>query len=241
MAELRRRRSVSQSFLLSLLESQLRQLIPGEARALEVIDLGGGSGGLAASLAGQGHTVTVIDPSPDALASLNRRTAEAQLGGRVHGIQGDAADLLRLIGEHAADVVVCHRVLEVVDSRPQALDAMAGVLRPGGVLSLLVTQRSAVVLTQALAGHIAQARRTFADRSRLDHDQILDLVRAAGFTVLASHGIGAIADHVPESLLDSDTGAYAELTALEAEISTDPAFRALAPQLHVFAQTTHSL
>jgi hypothetical protein len=109
------------------------------------------------------------------------------------------------------------------------------------VLSLLVSQRSAVVLTQALAGHIVQARRTLADRSRLDHDQILDLVRAAGFTVLASHGIGAVADHVPDSMFDSDAGTYAELTALEAEISTEPAFRALAPHVHVFAQTAHSL
>ena len=240
MAELGRRRSVSQGLLLSLLESQLRQLIPGEARALEMVDLGGGTGGLAASLASQGHTVTVIDPSPDALASLDRRTAEAHLGGRVHGIQGDAADLVPLIGEHAADVMICHRVLEVVDSPPQALQAMARVLRAGGVLSLLVSQRSAAVLTQALAGHIAQARRTLADRSRLDHDQILDLVRGAGFTVLASHGIGAVADHVPESMFDSDASAYAELTALEAEISTEPAFRALAPQVHVFAQTAHS-
>jgi S-adenosylmethionine-dependent methyltransferase len=240
MAELRSRRSVSQSFLLSLLESQLRSLIPGEARALEVIDVGGGTGGLAATLAGQGHTVTVIDPSPDALASLGRRTAEANLCGRVHGIQGDAADLIELVGERAADVVVCHDVLEVVDSPSEALQAMGRVLRPGGVLSLLVSQRNAVVVSQALTGHIAQARRTFADRSRLDHDQVLDLVRDAGFTVLASHGIGAIADHVSESLLDNDSRAYAELRALEADISTDPAFRALAPHLHVFAQTGHS-
>jgi S-adenosylmethionine-dependent methyltransferase len=240
MAELRRRRPVSHSFLLELLESQLGQLMPGESRPLEVVDVGGGTGGLAASLARQGHLVTVIDPSPDALASLDRRTAEAGVRGRVHGVQGDAADLVGLIGEQAVDVVVCHRVLEVVDSPFQALEAMARVLRAGGVLSLLVSQRNAVVLSQALAGHIAQARRTFADRSRFDHDQVLDLVRAAGFTVLASHGIGAIADHVPESLLDSDTGAYAELAALEAEISTDPTFRALAPQMHIFAQTSLS-
>ena len=51
-------------------------------------------------------------------------------------------------------------MLEVVDSPGEALAAMAQVLRPGGVLSLLVAQRHALVLTQALAGHIALARRT---------------------------------------------------------------------------------
>ena len=60
--------------------------------------------------------------------------------------------------------------------------------------------------------------------------------------MLASHGIGALADHVAESLID---GAPGELRrsccALEAEISQDPAFRALAPQVHVFAQARVTL
>ena len=241
MTELRRRRSVSQSFLFQLLDSQIGQLLPGTVRALDIVDLGGGTGGLAAALASRGHSVTVIDPSPDALASLDRRTTDAGLRGRVRGVQGDAGDLIRLVGDHAVDVAVCHRVLEVVDSAPDALAAMARVLRPGGVLSLLVSQRHAAAFTQALAGHISQARRTFADPDRFDHDQLIDLVHGAGFTVLASHGIGAIADHVPESVLDGDAAAYSELTALESEVSQDPTFRAIAPQVHVFACTSRSL
>jgi SAM-dependent methyltransferase len=234
MAKSRRRRSISQAFLGELLLSQLAELIPGESRALDVVDLGGGTGGLAAELAAKGHRVTVVDPSPDALASLQRRAVDASLTNRITGVQGDAAELVRLAGERSADVVVCHRVLEVVDSPAEALAAMAKVLRPGGVLSLLISLRHAVVLTQALAGHVALARRTFADPARFDHDQVLGLVQGAGFTVLASHGIGAIADHVPEALIDAE--AYLELAALEAEISQDPTFRALAPHVHVFAQ-----
>ena len=234
MARSRRRRSVSQGVLRQLLESQLAELIPGEGRALDIVDLGGGTGGLAAELASKGHRVTVVDPSPDALASLERRAVDAKLTSRIIGLQGDASDLVRLAGERSADVVVCHRVLEVVDSPAEALTAMAAVLRPGGVLSLLVSQRHAVVLSQALAGHIALSRRTFADPRRFDHDHVIGLVQHAGYTVLASHGIGAIAVHVPEALIDAE--AYAELGALEAEISQDPTFRALAPHVHVFAQ-----
>jgi S-adenosylmethionine-dependent methyltransferase len=238
MAESRRRRSVSQTFLRELLTSQLAELMPGESRALDIVDLGGGTGGLAAELARKGHRVTVVDPSPDALASLERRAADAKLTSRITGVQGDAGDLVRLAGERSADVVVCHRVLEVVDSPAQALTAMASVLRPRGALSLLVSQRHAVVLTQALAGHIALARRTFADSGRFDHDQVIELVERAGFTVLASHGIGAIADHVPEALIDAE--AHLELGALEAEISQDHTFRALAPHVHVYAQAPGS-
>ncbi len=236
MAELRRPRSVSQAFLLSALRAQLAGLGTGAPRPLDIVDLGGGTGGIAIALGGDGHRVTVIDPSPDALASLERRTADAGLAGQVVGRQGDATDLVGLVGAGQVDVVLCHRVLEVVDSPADALAAIAEVLRPGGALSLLVAQRHAAVLSQALAGHIALARRTYADRSRFDHDGVIRLVTEAGFQVVVSHGIGAIADQVPDGLIDGEAGAYAELVALEQEISTDPAFRAVAPQVQVFAQ-----
>jgi S-adenosylmethionine-dependent methyltransferase len=235
MTEPRRRRSVSASFLLELLTAQLAGLDPTGA-PLDVVDLGGGTGGLATVLAGQGHRVTVIDPNPDALASLERRTAEAGLTGRIVGRQGDAADLVDVVGERTSDVVVCHRVLEVVETPADALAAMAAVLRPAGALSLLASQRKAAVLDAALAGHVALARRSWADATRFDHDRLVELVAAAGFTLQASHGIGAISGHVPESVVDAEPGAHADLAALEAEVSQDPAFRALAPQVHLFAR-----
>ncbi|MCG5437905.1 class I SAM-dependent methyltransferase, partial [Micromonospora foliorum] len=44
---------------------------------LTVLDVGGGTGGFAVPLARAGHRVTVVDASPDALAALTRRAAEA--------------------------------------------------------------------------------------------------------------------------------------------------------------------
>ena len=236
MVELGRRRSVSQTHLLQLLTGQLDDLVTGGWRPLDIVDVGGGTGGMAIPLAGRGHRVTVIDPSPDALASLERRAADAGVTDRVHALQGDAAGLVDLVPAGEADVVVCHRVLEVVDVPGEALTRMAAALRRGGVLSLLVAQRHSLVLTQALAGHLALARRSYADSSRFDYDRVIRLVEEAGFTVLASHGIGAISDQVPERVVEAEAGAYEELAALESEISTDPAFRALAPHVHVFAQ-----
>jgi hypothetical protein len=36
-------------------------------------------------------------------------------------------------------------------------------------------------------------------------------------------------------VLETESGAHAELLSLEAEVAEDPAFQALAPHLHVFA------
>ena len=58
-------------------------------RPLRVLDLGGGTGGTAVPLAAAGHDVTVVDPSPDALASLARRAAETGTSPRIHPVQGD--------------------------------------------------------------------------------------------------------------------------------------------------------
>lgn len=241
MVDRRRPRSIAAALLQDLLTGELTQWQceqrPDVAPVmLEVVDVGGGTGGVASALAALGYRVTVVDPSPDALASLARRAAEAGLSDRLRGLQGDASDLPQVIGAEGADVVLCHRVLEVVDSPADAVQAMAGLLRPGGGLSLVVSQRHAQVLSQALSGHIVQARQTFADAHRFDHGQVVRWVEEAGLRVRSSAGVGALADHVPEVLVDVGTVAYDELYALEREISVDPAFRAVAPLVHLFAE-----
>ena len=71
----------------------VRQREADLGRPLRVLDLGGGSGGLAVPLAELGHEVTVVDPSPNALAALERRAADFGVADRVTGRQGDADSL----------------------------------------------------------------------------------------------------------------------------------------------------
>lgn len=231
-------RSVVTTLLTDLLAEQLLgwQAETGAPERLEVIDLGGGTGGLAVALAGKGHRVTVIDPSPDALASLERRAAESGLADSIRGRQGDASDLVGLLGTDAADVTVCHRVLEYVDDPAEALAALSAVLRPDGFLSLVTALRPAAVLSQALAGHLAEARAVLADPRRLDRDMVARLVNQAGFTITAVHGIGAIAALVNETVLQTRAGAWSDLRDLERDISSEPDFQAFAPYLHLSAR-----
>ena len=92
--------------------------------ALDIVDVGGGTGGLAVPFAALGHNVTVVDPSPDALAAAQRRAAEA--GARLASVQGEAASLDSLVGP--ADLVICHNVLEYVD--PGRCDERDGARAP---------------------------------------------------------------------------------------------------------------
>jgi 2-polyprenyl-3-methyl-5-hydroxy-6-metoxy-1,4-benzoquinol methylase len=208
----------------------------------DVLDIGGGTGGFAVRVAELGHRVSVVDPSPDALASLDRRARE--VGVSVTGQQGDLSTLLDVTGPASADVVLCHGVLEVVDDPAAALATLREVLRPGGTLSLLVAQRHAAVVARAMAGHFAQALALIDDRAagagrsgrRFTHPEATRLLTDSGFEVTAVHGVRVFADLVPGSLLDLEPGATGALVELERAASERPEYLPLATQLHLMAR-----
>ena len=213
--------------------------------ALDVVDVGGGTGGFAVQVAELGHRVTVVDPSPDALAALGRRARE--VGVDVTGLQGDLSDLASLVEDSVdspVDVVLCHGVLEVVDDPAAALATIREVLRPGGTLSLLVAQRHAAVIARAMAGHFPQALALLADTpdpsTRTGHrftaDEAAALLGGAGFEVVSTHGVRVFADLVPGSLLDLEPGATAALVELERAVSERAEYLPLATQLHLLAR-----
>ena len=218
-------------------------------RPLRVVDLGGGTGGLAVPIAALGHHVTVVDPSPDALAALNRRAWDAGVAERVEAVQGDAATLLDVHPRGAADLVCCHGALEYVDDPQASLQSMAAVLADGGHLSLLVAQRLAVVLAKALAGQFAQARHALTSPDgrwgstdplprRFDAEEVAGLCLGAGLQVEDSHGVRIFSDLVPAAYVDSDADRTA-LLDLEQAAARHPDYAflgQLGATLHVLAR-----
>lgn len=213
---------------------------------LDVVDLGGGTGGAAVRIAEMGHRVTVVDPSPDALAALDRRAREQGLGDQVTAVQGDLDDLLGVVGTDGVDVVLCHGVLEVVRDPAAAVGVLGRALRPHGTLSLLAAQRYAAVVARAMAGHFGQARALLegepggADPGRTGRrfsaEELEQLVADAGLALHSVRGVRVLADLVPGSLLDREPGAADELVALELALAARPELRPLATQLHVVAE-----
>ncbi len=208
-----------------------------------VVDIGGGTGGFAVRVAELGHRVTVIDPSPDALAILGRRAEESGVADLVTARQGDLASLHDLVPAGSADVVLCHGVLEIVDDPAAALRAIAAVLRPGGVLSLLVNQRHAAVITRAMAGHFGQAKAILDGATgdspgatrRFTAEEIADVLDRSGFDTTAMHAVRVFVDLVPSSLVDLEPGAADRLVELEQAVADRPEYLPLATQIHTLA------
>jgi S-adenosylmethionine-dependent methyltransferase len=142
--------------------------------------------------------------------------------------------------------VLCHSVLEFVDAPAAAAAAVAHATRPAGAVSVLVANRNAVVLSRAASGQFAAARHALDDPDgrwgaadpvprRFTLTEVSGLLAGAGLTVHAAHGVRVFADLVPGGLVESEPGAYEALRELEVAVAEHPAFRDIAPQLHLLA------
>jgi len=221
-----------------------RELDRHAGRELTVVDVGGGTGGFAVPLAQSGHRVTVVDASPDALAALTRRAADAGVAERVRAVQGDGDALAGLVEPASVDLILCHAVLEVVDQPADVVAAVAAALRPGGAVSVLVAGRAAAILGRAINGHLGSASALVTDpdgragardtlRRRYDAESAADLLRSAGLEVEETHGVRVLTDLLPAAVVEEDPQALLEL---ELALSARPPFRDIASQLHLFAR-----
>ncbi|MGH3292038.1 MAG: class I SAM-dependent methyltransferase [Trebonia sp.] len=231
--------------------------------ALDIVDVGAGTGGFAVSIASLGHRVTVVDPSPDALAAAGWRAAET--GVTLTEVQGEAVDLPALVGEPGtdgaggdrggADLVICHNVLEYVDSPDAALAAIARVLRPGGTVSVLAANTVAAVLQRALAGKYAEALAMLPGRAtsgpgssgtvsssagrapsvarRFTLPELIALIEGAGLQAGEAHGIRIFSSLLPGA--GADLATVEALRELEDAAATCPPLRDIATRLHVLA------
>ena len=257
------RSSLVWDVLQGVIAARAASLGRGAGAELDIVDVGGGTGGFAVPFAALGHRVTVVDPSPDALAAAQRRAAEMRV--MLTAVQGDAGELASLVGDGAADLVICHSVLEYVDSPAAAMAAIARVLRPGATVSVLAANTVAAVLQRALAGRYAEARQLLADGSgapaegtgargiwgagaphaevraprRFTLAGLTALITGAGLRAGDAHGIRVFAGLLPGagagggSAAAADPAAADELRALEEAAATYPALRDIATRLHV--------
>lgn len=209
---------------------------------LEILDVGGGTGGSAVRLAEFGHRVTVVDPSPDSLAALERRADEAKV--EVRALQGDAADLDQLVEPGTIHLALLHTVLEHVEDPAEVLAAVSRCVRPGGAVSVLGTNALAAVLHRVLAGdpdaalHVLRSPdgRSGANDPvprRFTSEELLGLVGDAGLRAETPTGIRVFADLLPGRLFDSDDNTVRTLVDLERAASTHPTLSGIATQIHV--------
>jgi SAM-dependent methyltransferase len=230
-----------------VLEVELRA---ARARGVEqpsVVDVGGGSGGWAVPFAAAGCLVTVVEPNPNALATLKRRAEEEGVSRRITIVADDSDSLGTHVAPGSADLVLAHGLLEVVDDPAAVVAALATAVAPGGAVSVLVANRHASVLQRALAGRLAEARVLLASADgvlpggrdtvlrRFDLDGLRDLINAVGLDVALLQGDGVVSDSMPGSGARED-----ELAEFEHVAAATSPLRDIASRLHALGRRAPS-
>lgn len=210
-----------------------------------VLDVGGGSGVLAVPFAAAGAAVTVVEPNPNALATLSRRAADAGVSDRITAVQADSDALGQVVEAGSADLVIAHGLLEVVDDPKNTVAAMADAVSPDGAVSVLVANRTAALLHRAVAGKLAEAARLVEDPAgclpeesllrRFDTEGLLALLTAAELVVELVQGHGVLSELVPGSA-QQEPSAQDELAALELRLAATAPLRDIAARLHAIAR-----
>jgi S-adenosylmethionine-dependent methyltransferase len=216
-----------------LLLEQVLAALPAPPGRL--VDAGGGTGQLAVALARHGYRVTVVDTSAAMLATCAQRAADAggQVAARVATVQGDAADLPDLLGPGGQEAAVCHDLLTRVDDRAALLASLAGVLAPGGVLSLGFANRDWLALRAGRRGDHAAALRAVRGGEAMTLAEAETELEKAGFELMTASGVGVFADAGDDDL---DPGELATLVQLERLVAGREPYRSSARTLHLVAR-----
>ncbi|GAB3152315.1 methyltransferase domain-containing protein [Amycolatopsis stemonae] len=222
-----------------VLEAELKAARARGAEHPRVVDVGGGSGGWAVPFAAAGCRVTVVEPSPNALATLQRRAEEEGVSELITVVADDSDALGRHVDAGSADLVLAHGLLEIVDDPAAVLSALATAVAPGGAVSVLVANRHAAVLHRALSGRVAEARQLLESPDgvaagdtvlrRFDSAGLTAQLEAAGLEVTLLQGDRVISDLVSGDVREDDLAEF-ELAAAGSSL------RDVAGRLHAVAR-----
>jgi SAM-dependent methyltransferase len=222
-----------------LVTRQLTAHLP--ATPCRILDVGSGQGTQALRMASRGHHVTALDASRELLGILE---AGIQPGMRVRTVQAEAERLAELFEPGGFDAVLCHGVLMYFDDPGPLLAALAGMLAPGGVLSLLVRNGDALAMRPGLLGDWAGALRAFDEPYYPNRvgvtaraDRLAELMRRLaeqGLEVRQWYGVRVFTDVAPDGApVPGDLDGL--LAAEERAGRTDP-YRAVAALTHLICQ-----
>lgn len=209
-----------------------------QARRHQIIELGGGTGILTKALVEQGHHVTLTDASEQVLELARELLAPYP---DVNVWQVPLQDVEHL---SSYSMVICHAVLEWLAEPFEALTHISEKMAPGSLLSLSFFNRDAALFGNAVYGNFAYIAKGLKVKNqvRLNPDnalrpaQVIDYLRALGFTIEAKAGIRCFHDYMNDKPQSDDK--FAELLDAERQYGKQEPFCWLGKYFYLMLRKT---
>lgn len=208
---------------------------------LSILDIGGGQGQIACTLAALGHDVSLCDISAEMLTRARSYAKEQNVSQNMHFHHISAQELAR-DSDKSVDVILCHAVLEWVEKPDVLIAALWKLLAPGGALSLMFYNRHALVLKnmmhanfQYLQGGLRKKkRRSLLPDYPCDPEEIYACLRACGFILERCAGIRVFHDYVQDKQKRIDN--FDQILEIEKRYCHEQPFVNLGRYIHVHAK-----
>lgn len=224
----------------------VRRSLPRNASKYRALDAGGGTGFASVELARMGFDVVLLDGSEQMLRIAREQAEAGRASERISFCRADTGQLPELFDAESFDVVVCHNLLEYVESPLATMRDIARILRKDAMLSVLVRNRAGEVLKAAIKSGDWELATTNLNADTVVDSlygeslrvfalaEVRDLLTRAGLEVVAEHGVRVFFDYMNlENLTDAS---YFQIFELESALGARPEFAAIARYIQVIAR-----
>ncbi len=227
----------------TLVDRQLAEHLVGPPA--RICDVGGGAGHQTLPLARRGYEVTILDQSEEMLQTARRAldSEDEKVRRRVRLVRGSGEEASSILGRESFDAVLCHGVLMYLEETAPLVGALAGIARPGAVVSILTKNADSLVMRPALEGRYRDALAAFdsdRDTGRLGVENraytvagISEMLEEHGVNVERWYGVRVFTDHLGDQEPGPD---LPEVLEAEWEAGRRDPYRSMARLIHVLGR-----
>lgn len=214
---------------------------------LKILDAGGGNGYASIPFAQNGCQVVVADYSKAMITDGEKLMTELGLDKRVTFVEVRLEELSNAIRTQDFDVVMCHNVLQYVESIPIVLRSILKPLKSHGIVSIICLNRYSIAYHQAFFRSDLKAAKTAIGATEtntifesvahaLAVDEVTTMLEAENCIIQADYGVRCMMDYWGDNERKSEPNTLAQLEELEFALSGEYPYKLLARFFQVIAR-----
>lgn len=208
---------------------------------LKVLDLGGGTGQMSLAFARLGHELSLVDVSTDALNIAKERLKDFP---QCHF---HCADVMNTSSHQDIgadfDLVICHAMLEWLETPFEFLPTLSHFVKDGGIVSLSFFNQHAKLFSNLLYANFDYVEKGMPNKNTvrlnphypLVPNKVLEYFQSdSDYTILSTHGVRCIHDYISDKhRIESQ---YQKLLQMELKYGSQEPYKSLGKYFHIMLE-----